>query len=75
MYQITQDNQKKPKRIIRLSEVMKRTGKSRSSIYVGMAEGSFPKKIKTGGKSIGFLENEIEEWIENCVKASRPEDL
>ena len=50
-------------RIIRLSEVIPRTGLSRSTIYNLINEGSFPTKIKLGARSIGFLESDISSWI------------
>jgi len=50
--------------ILRLPEVIQRTGKSRSSIYAGIRDGSFIEPVKLGVRSIGFLEHELEDWIE-----------
>ncbi|SVE51138.1 uncharacterized protein METZ01_LOCUS503992, partial [marine metagenome] len=36
-------------RIIRLNEVLSRTGYGRTSIYRKMEEGTFPKSLKLGG--------------------------
>ncbi len=63
----------KPKRILKLPAVVERTGYSRSHIYTLEAQGLFPKKIKLGARSIGFLEHEIDEWIDSRVAASRQE--
>jgi len=49
--------------IIRLPEVVKRTGVSRSSIYLLMAANDFPKKIQLSQRSIGFDEAEVTAWI------------
>lgn len=57
--------------ILRLPETIKRTGKSRSSIYLDIKSGSFPKPIKLGARSIGFVEQEIDEWIEKKIQNSR----
>jgi prophage regulatory protein len=59
-------------RIIRLPAVKERTGKSRTSIYEAIANGSFPRQISLGGRAVGWLEEEIEQWVAGCVRASRP---
>lgn len=61
----------KPKRIIRLREVIERTGKSRTAIYREMAADQFPKNFPTGQNTVGWLESEIDQWIDNCVETSR----
>ena len=38
-----------PTRIVRLPDVQARTGLSRSTIYVRVAAGSFPKPVQLGG--------------------------
>lgn len=57
--------------IMRLSAVIRRTGLSRSTIYLRIAEGSFPKQISLGGRAVGFLEDEIDSWIAKQIKNSR----
>lgn len=57
--------------ILRLPEVIKVTGRSRSSIYAGIKDGSFVQPIKIGRRSIGFLEAEVSEWLEAKVRESR----
>lgn len=52
------------KRILRLPEVMTRTGLSRSTIYAYMGVKSFPKSIALGVRSVGWLESDIDAWIE-----------
>jgi prophage regulatory protein len=46
--------------IIKLPEVQRRTGRSRSSIYADMDAGLFPQKIKTGVRSVGWSSAEID---------------
>jgi prophage regulatory protein len=53
------------KKIIRLPTVIERTKISRSSIYSFVKNGTFPTPIKLSVRSIGFLESEIEDWINN----------
>jgi prophage regulatory protein len=51
------------KRIIRIKEVIRRVGLSRSSIYLSIQIGCFPKQFPLGSRSVGWLEEEIEQWI------------
>ena len=57
--------------ILRLNDVKSRTGLSRSTIYARMAEGDFPSTISLGGRSVGWLETEINDWISARVQSSR----
>ena len=58
-------------RILRLPEVKRRTGLSRTTIYVRIKAGAFPKHISLGARSVGWLESEIEAWIAARVEDSR----
>ncbi len=49
--------------ILRLPAVKQRTGLSRSSIYLHIADGSFPAPISLGPRAVGWIESEIDEWI------------
>ncbi len=50
-------------RFVRLPEVMARTGLSRSTIYVRVAEGRFPKPVPLGVRSVGWIESELDDRI------------
>ena len=52
--------------ILRLPEVIARTGLKRSSIYIRIDQGEF-RPLKLGARAIGFLESEIDAWI--AIKA------
>lgn len=56
--------------IFRLPTVKERTGLSRSSIYIKMKEGTFPKSISLGERAIGWPSSEIDKWIANQIKAA-----
>ena len=58
---------------IRLPEVQRRTGYSKSWIYRLISNGEFPKQIKIGTKAVAFVESEVDEWIANKVTESRSE--
>jgi prophage regulatory protein len=56
--------------ILRLALVKQRTGLSRSSIYNGVKQGSFPAQISLGPRAVGWLESSIDQWIQNRVELS-----
>lgn len=49
--------------ILRRKQVEKRTGLSRSTIYFRINEGTFPRPVNLGARAVGWLENEIDEWL------------
>ena len=59
-------------RFIRLAEVLATCGKSRSSIYEGIKEGTFPAPVKLKGRSSAWLKSEILQWMQACVAARHP---
>lgn len=59
--------------ILRLPALKARTGLSRSTIYLLIAQGSFPRQIKLGARSVGWLEEEVERWIQERIQQSREE--
>jgi prophage regulatory protein len=58
-------------KIIRLPAVKEKTGLSRSSIYLRMTKDDFPKSISLGDRAIGWLESDIEQWLEDKISASK----
>jgi prophage regulatory protein len=57
--------------ILRLPVVKSRTGLARSTIYLRISQGIFPKQISLGGRAIGWVESEIETWLSNQIEQSR----
>jgi prophage regulatory protein len=57
--------------MLRLPTVKSRTGLSRSSIYLRISQGSFPKQISLGKRTIGWVESEIEAWLSKQIEQSR----
>ena len=57
--------------VLRLPEVKKRTGLSRSSIYLRITNNEFPASISLGGRAVGWLEQDIDEWIVARIEESR----
>lgn len=54
--------------ILRLAQVKKITGLSRSTIYLHIQNGTFPKQIKLGERSVGWLQNEIDDWLKSRIE-------
>ena len=57
--------------ILRLPKILKRTGLSRSSIYLRISKGDFPHSISLGGRAVGWLEDEVEDWLKEKIEASK----
>ena len=61
------------KKILRLPEVKEASGLSRSSIYSGMKEGTFPKSIQLGTRMVGWSSKAIDNWIEGKLNQNSVE--
>lgn len=57
-----------PSRVLRLPEVRMKTGLGKSQIYAEVKRNSFPPPIKIGLRASGWLEEEIEEWIQERTR-------
>jgi len=57
------------KRIIRKPELLAMIGLSDPTIWRMEKEGKFPKRIRLGGNSCGWLESEINEWLDARLAA------
>ncbi len=60
--------------ILRLPTVKTVTGLSRSTIYLRMSEGTFPEKISLGSRAVGWLETEVQDWLDERISVSRKEN-
>ncbi|ECG7427038.1 AlpA family transcriptional regulator [Salmonella enterica] len=54
-------------KFIRFAEVERRTGFCRAWIYRLIAQGEFPRPIKTGKRAVSFIEREVDAWIEGKI--------
>ena len=57
--------------ILKLSEVKLITALSGSTIYRLISQGDFPKQIKLSERSSGWLQSEVEQWLQERIDASR----
>lgn len=58
------------KKILRLRAAKDWTGLSRSTIYAMMKNGTFPQSISLGARAVGWLEADIQAWIDSRITAS-----
>ena len=57
---------------LRIREVERRTGLSRSTIYKKMAEGTFPRpEAQVGTRGVRWIERDITKWMQSCLRAQR----
>ena len=56
-----------PETILRLVEVLRRTGLSRSTLYTYRAKRQFPHQVSLGGRAVGWIRGEVEDWINELV--------
>ena len=50
-------------KILRLKDVMERTGLSRATIYKLIKENSFPAQINITERCVGWSEDDIHDWV------------
>jgi prophage regulatory protein len=60
-------------KLLRIADVSIKTTLAKSTIWLKMAEGSFPKPTKLSPAINVWKESDIDEWIEN--KFSQPSEL
>ncbi len=58
-------------KILRLPAVIDKTGLSRATIYLKISKKTFPSPISLGERSVGWLESEVETWIQHQIECSR----
>ncbi len=56
------------KRFIRFHQVLAITSLSRSELYRRIANGSFPRQIHLGSRSVVWLESEVFGWMDALVE-------
>ena len=56
-------------RVLRLREVLDRVGLSKSTLWRLIKAGQFPKPISLGPRAVGWIEEEIDQWISSRSRA------
>ena len=62
-------DQYRPLRVLRLPEVKQRVGLATSRIYALEAEGRFPKRVKLSERASGWVEHEIDDYLQTRIDA------
>lgn len=55
-------------RILRLEEVIEKTGLSRTAIYDRLRKDDFPEPVKLGPRAVGFVESEVNGFLSGLMK-------
>ncbi|NNK95721.1 MAG: AlpA family transcriptional regulator [Desulfobacterales bacterium] len=50
--------------LLRLPQVEQSCGLKKSTIYAQIKEGTFPRPVKLGARSVAWRSNEVDEWIQ-----------
>lgn len=58
--------------ILRLSDVERRIGLKKTTIYRLISERRFPKPIPLGARSVGFVLTEVDAWIAARIAERQP---
>lgn len=53
-----------PKQLIKINEVIYKTAKSRSAIYLAISRKNFPAPHKIGDRAVAWLASDIDAWID-----------
>ncbi len=59
--------------VLRWPEVAKIVPISRSHAHALAAQGKFPKPIKLGPRASGWLQSEVQQWMDDRIAESRPD--
>lgn len=54
-------------KLLKMPEVMAKTGLSRSHLYALAQSSAFPKPVKLSERSSAWVEAEVQDWIANRI--------
>jgi prophage regulatory protein len=57
--------------LIRLKQVLARTGMSRSTVYSYISDGRFPAPVSISTRCVAWIEDEVDRWISDRIAARR----
>lgn len=56
--------------MIRIGEVCRRTGLSKSHIQRLINDAAFPSAVKLSTRAVGWVERDVEQWIQRQIEMS-----
>ncbi|CAG9239354.1 Transcriptional regulator, AlpA family [Paraburkholderia tropica] len=63
--------QLQPTKIIRIATVIERTGLSKAFIYQMIRQGDFPASVRLAPRYAGWVESEVNDWLNTRIAAAR----
>ena len=61
-----------PIHILRLTQVIERTGLKKTKIYELQSEGEFPMRVKITAHAVGWIEHEVQAWLAGRIAKNNP---
>jgi len=58
-----------PPQLVRLSDVLEQTALSKTAAYAGIRAGTFPKPVQLGERAVGWVQAEIDAWVQARIAA------
>lgn len=58
-----------PRTILRIDDVLRRSGLKRTMLYDLVRKEKFPKQVSLGARAVGWYEEQVEEWIKGRTAA------
>ena len=55
-------------RVLRVRDVIEKTGLRRSTIYKAMAQYGFPRPVRITPRAVGWVEAEVDLWLERKIE-------
>lgn len=56
-------------RVLKLKEVLLKTSLGKTTLYMLVKDSTFPKPIPLGLRAVGWLESEVDTWIQSRISA------
>jgi prophage regulatory protein len=57
-------------RILRLAQVLQVTGLGKTTVYQLQSQGSFPMRVKITNHCVGWVEQDVQAWLERRVRSA-----
>tara|TARA_R110001599_G_scaffold16344_37_gene66743 strand:+ start:648 stop:878 length:231 start_codon:yes stop_codon:yes gene_type:complete len=63
--------QPSPPTLLRIGEVIARTGLARSTVYQLIGQGQFPAPIPLHGRTRAFVASDVDAWVQARIDAAK----
>jgi prophage regulatory protein len=61
-----------PIHVLRLAQVIERTGLRKTKIYELQSDGEFPMRVKITAHAVGWIEHEVQAWLAERIAKNNP---